>query len=61
MTASALEDSLNAIEGRVDELLAAFDEEDASTSNNAVTLECTQRHSGNASNQTDGASNSPSK
>ena len=62
MTASALETSLSAIEGRVDELLAAFEEKDISQADeDIIATQCTGGQHGQSSDQRVESSNSPSK
>lgn len=61
MTASALETNLSAIEGRVDELLAALEEKEISKPDEAAATQCTDSQLGQSPDQRVESSNSPSK
>jgi len=61
MTASALETSLNAIEGKVDDLLAAFEKKGNSVLEEASATECTGTQPGASQDRRVESPNSPSK
>jgi hypothetical protein len=61
MTASALETSLNAIEGKVDDLLAAFENKSNSVLEEAATTQHTGTQPGANEDQRVESLNSPSK
>lgn len=61
MTASALENNLSAIEGKVDELLAAFEKQATAVPEAAPAGEADSSQPGTAQNQREESSNSPPK
>jgi hypothetical protein len=61
MTASALENSLNAIEGKVDEMLAAFEEKGNVTLDEPAATHCTDSQLESSPNQREDSSKIPPK